>query len=72
MTLPKFILGDNTQYPVYLMSNINLLDNEFLLLKEDINFSSPISVLFYEYYENFSDLKKTLEFEITSVNLMPQ
>ena len=48
---------------VYLMSNINLLDNEFLLLKEDINFSSPISVLFYEYYENFSDLKKTLELE---------
>jgi hypothetical protein len=45
------------------MSNINLLDNEFLLLKEDINFSSPISVLFYEYYENLSDLKKALEHE---------
>ena len=45
------------------MSNINLLDNEFLLLKKDINFSSPISFLFYEYYENFSDLKKTLELE---------
>ena len=59
----KYINNYDYNKAVYLMSNINLLDNEFLLLKEDINFSSPISVLFYEYYENFSDLKKTLELE---------
>ncbi len=59
----KYINNYDYNKAVYLMSNINLLDNEFLLLKEDTNFSSPISVLFYEYYENLSDLKKTLEHE---------
>jgi hypothetical protein len=32
---------------VYLMSSIQLLDNGFLLLKEDKQFSSPIGTLFY-------------------------
>ena len=43
---------DNYDYnkAVYLMSTIKLLDNEFLLLKEDTGFSSPISVVFYETY----------------------
>ena len=42
------------------MSNINLLDNEFLLLKEDINFSSPISVTFYEYYDTLESVCEKL------------
>jgi hypothetical protein len=48
----KYINNYDYNKAVYLMSNINLLDNEFLLLKEDSNFSSPISVIFYEYYDN--------------------
>ena len=59
----KYINNYDYNKAIYLMSNINLLDNEFLLLKEDTNFSSPISVLFYEYYENLSDINKTLELE---------
>jgi hypothetical protein len=37
---------------VYLMSGFPFLDNGFLMLKEDPGYSSPIGVLYYEYYKN--------------------
>ena len=46
---------------VYLMDSLSLLDNGFLILKEDSGFSSPISVIFYEKYNSLSALKKELE-----------
>ena len=46
---------------VFLMSNFQLLDNEFLIIKEDSSYSSPISSVFYEYYETIDDIKKQLE-----------
>ncbi len=46
---------------VYLMSNFKLLDNGFLILKEDPGFGSPIATLFYEHYTNKDALIKTLE-----------
>lgn len=46
---------------VYLMSNISLLENGFLVLKEDMGYASPISVLFYEYYNSLPLLKLRLE-----------
>jgi Acyl-CoA reductase (LuxC) len=46
---------------VFLMSNFKLLDNEFLTIKEDSSYASPISSVFYEYYENLEDIKKQLE-----------
>ncbi|GEQ86324.1 acyl-CoA reductase [Patiriisocius marinistellae] len=45
---------------VYLMSNIKLLDNEFMLLKNDNGFSSPISVIFYEIYASNEKLRSQL------------
>ena len=45
---------------VYLMSLFPVLDNNFMVLKEDKNFSSPISVVFYEYYKSIDSLKETL------------
>ena len=48
---------------VYLMSSVKLLDNAFLLLKEDLNFSSPIGTLFYEYYSDEEQLKSRLNQE---------
>lgn len=45
---------------VYLMSEFKLLDNGFLLLKEDANFGSPIAVLFYEKYSDKFHLEKKL------------
>lgn len=46
---------------VFLMSNFKLLDNGFLTLKEDSSYASPISSVFYEYYENLEELQKRLE-----------
>ncbi len=42
---------------VFLMSNFQLLDNEFLTIKEDISHASPISSVFYEYYEDINEIK---------------
>lgn len=46
---------------VYLMSDFKLLDNGFLILKEDAGFGSPISVLFYEKYADKSSLEEKLK-----------
>lgn len=43
------------------MSNFKLLDNGFLTLKEDSSYASPISSVFYEFYENIEDLQTRLE-----------
>ncbi|GGB65337.1 acyl-CoA reductase [Flavobacterium suaedae] len=48
---------------VFLMSNFKLLDNEFLTLKEDTSYSSPISSLFYEFYDDLEVLKEKLKAE---------
>lgn len=48
---------------VFLMSNFKLLDNGFLTLKEDPSYGSPISSIFYEYYENLNTLSTRLESE---------
>lgn len=56
----KYMNNYDYNKAVYLMSNIKLLDNEFMLLKEDTGFSSPISVVFYERYESVEKLKQLL------------
>lgn len=45
---------------VYLMSLYDLLENGFLMLKEDESYSSPIATVFYEYYSDINDLKEKL------------
>lgn len=45
---------------VYLMSLFELVENGFLMLKEDNNYGSPIATLFYEYYDSMDQLKKKL------------
>ncbi len=46
---------------VFLMSNFKLLDNEFLTLKEDASYASPISSVFYEFYDNLEELQLQLD-----------
>ena len=46
---------------VFLMSNFKLLDNEFITLKEDSSYASPISSVFYEYYDDIKVLKSQLK-----------
>jgi len=56
----KYMNNYDYNKALYLMDQVALLDNEFLLLKEDIQLSSPIAVLFYEYYNNLDLLSQTL------------
>lgn len=46
---------------VFLMSLYKLLDNEFLTLKEDTSYASPISSIFYEFYDTIDEVKNRVE-----------
>jgi hypothetical protein len=48
---------------VFLMSNFKLLDNGFLTIKEDKSHASPISSVFYEFYDDIKDLQIRLQTE---------
>ena len=43
------------------MSEFDLLENGFLMIKEDESYSSPIATVFYEYYENETVLRNKLK-----------
>ena len=46
---------------VYLMSEYQLIENGFLILKQDVRYASPIATLFYEFYEDLETLKSRLK-----------
>ncbi|WP_026755921.1 acyl-CoA reductase [Sediminibacter sp. Hel_I_10] len=46
---------------VYLMSEFQMLENGFLMIKEDESFASPIATLFYEYYDSKAALQTEIE-----------
>ncbi len=46
---------------VYLMSEFDLLENGFLMIKEDTSYASPIATVFYEYYKDINSLKIKLK-----------
>ncbi|MEZ4802670.1 MAG: acyl-CoA reductase [Gelidibacter sp.] len=46
---------------VYLMSEFDMLENGFLMIKEDESYGSPIATVFYEYYESLASLKDKLK-----------
>ncbi|MFT0715729.1 acyl-CoA reductase [Flagellimonas lutimaris] len=46
---------------VYLMSEFKILDNGFLVLKEDEALTSPIAALFYSNYDDETSLREKLE-----------
>jgi len=48
----KYVNNYDYNKAVYLMSQVKLLDNNFVLLKEDESLSSPIGCIFYERYNN--------------------
>ncbi len=45
---------------VYLMSEFDILENGFLMIKEDTSYSSPIATVFYEFYDDIDALKQHL------------
>lgn len=46
---------------VYLLNNIDLVENGFILFKQDTSYTSPVAVLFYEYYDSIDELVTRLE-----------
>ncbi len=52
---------------VYLMSEFKLIENGFLMLKEDPSYASPIATLFYEYYDDISILEEQLKKDATQI-----
>ncbi len=46
---------------VYLMSEYKMLDNGFLIIKEDESHASPIGSVFYEFYEDEESLSERLK-----------
>lgn len=58
---PKYINNYGYNKAVFLMSNFLLLDNGFLVLRQDSGYSSPISSGFYEHYTDLETLKQRLK-----------
>ncbi len=45
---------------IYMMNQIEFKDNGIMLMKEDIGYASPVSVVYYENYSNPETVKKRL------------
>lgn len=63
----KYMNNYDYNKAVYLMGGVDLLDNEFMLLKEDTGFSSPISVVFYEYYDTMEEITSKLSENLENI-----
>jgi hypothetical protein len=59
----KYMNNHDYNNAVYLLKKIPFLDNGFVLLKEDEAIPSPISVVYYEFYNDFKSLEQKLEAE---------
>jgi hypothetical protein len=57
----KYVNNYDYNKAVYLMSQFKLLENGFLMLKEDASYSSPIATVFYEFYEDAKALEQKLQ-----------
>ena len=49
------------------MSLFDIRENGFLMLKEDESYASPISSLFYEYYDDLDGLKDKLAKDVDKI-----
>jgi hypothetical protein len=71
-------LLDNNKYTnnydynkaVYLMSLYDLLENGFLMLKEDPSYTSPIATLFFEKYTDLGALEEKLALEKDKIQVI--
>ena len=52
---------------VYLMSEFKILENGFLMLKNDESYASPIATLFYEEYRSLNEIKQRLLTDIEKI-----
>ena len=61
INLAKYANNYDYNKAVYLMSEFDMLENGFLMIKEDESYASPIATVFYEYYESPEQLKVKLK-----------
>jgi hypothetical protein len=52
---------------VYIMSEFDMLENGFLMIKEDKSLASPIATVFYEYYDTLKNLQDKLKNEAENI-----
>ncbi len=57
----KYMNNYDYNKSIFLMNRDIFYDNEFVLLKENNNLSSPISVVYYEFYQDINKVKEQLE-----------
>ncbi len=58
---PKYANNYDYNKAVYLMSEFDMLENGFFMIKEDVSYASPIATAFYEFYDDTEKLKLKLE-----------
>lgn len=57
----KYMNNHSYQSSIYLLNNTPHFDNDVFLLTESGQYSSPIPVLYYEFYDNIKMLKEKLK-----------
>ena len=67
MKFEKYINNYDYNKAVYLMSEFKMLENGFLMLKEDPSYASPIATLFYEHYDSLESLNKQLNVDADKI-----
>lgn len=63
----KYENNYNYNKAVYLMSLYKLIENGFIMLKEDESYSSPIATVFYEYYDSDELVNKKITKDIEKI-----
>ena len=58
----KYMNNDEYNKSIYLLEDISFLDNGFMILRENENLHSPVSVVNYEYFENIVELNEKLNY----------
>lgn len=66
----KFINNYTYHKAIFLMNNTKHFDNGFILLKEDQKIQSPLSVLYYSYYDNVIEVDKYIESSFDDIQIV--
>ena len=58
----KYMNNYDYNKAIYLLEDISFLDNGFMILRENENLHSPVSVVNYEYFEKIVELNEKLKY----------
>ena len=63
--------GNNYDYnkAIFLMGSNKLVENGFLLMKEDKSLLSPVAMLYYEYYDDVETVEQFIEIMLNNYNV---